>query len=146
MPINHDYQPPRRVEFDGSYRWAPGDAQGIDGRRSLPRLPGAKVVAAFMGVMATASPQDQAVMGDPGWQQLVKGIWESLGSGIDGWVDESLASLGSRDDVDLAAVSASVTCYHTLHDRNAPIAAARRLLGHGSTVINSAVPVGVVGL
>ncbi len=86
-------------------------------------------LAAFRDVMATAPPEDQAVMGDPGWQQtLMKGIRESLGGGIDGWVDECLALLGSWDDVELAAVSASVTWYHTPHDRNAPIAAARRLV------------------
>lgn len=83
----------------------------------------------FLGVMATAPPEDQAVMADAGWQQtLVRGIRESLGGGIDGWVDETLALAGTWDDVELSAVSASLTWYHTPHDRNVPMAAARRLV------------------
>ena len=86
-------------------------------------------LAAFMSVMATAPPEDQAVMADPGWQQtLVKGVRESLSGGIDGWVDECLALFGSWDDFELEAVAASLTWYHTAHDRNVPIAAARRLV------------------
>jgi hypothetical protein len=109
---------------------AAGDVAGV---RALLQPIAARLVAdplaAFMDVMATAPPEDQAVMGDPGWQQtFVKGIRESLVGGIDGWVDEVLALLGSWDDFELAAVSASVTWYHTPHDRNAPIAAARRLV------------------
>jgi pimeloyl-ACP methyl ester carboxylesterase len=86
-------------------------------------------LAGFLAQMATAPPADQAVMSDAGWQRiLIKSIRESLGGGIDGWVDEALALFGDWGDIDLQAVTASLTWYHTRHDRNAPFAAARRLV------------------
>ncbi len=89
----------------------------------------AEPLAGFMAQMATAPPDDQAVMSDPGWQQsLVKSMREALGGGVDGWVDETLAMFGDWSDVALESVTASLTWYHTPHDRNAPIAAARRLV------------------
>lgn len=109
---------------------AAGDADGV--RALLQPVAESMVadpLAAFRGVMATAPPADQAVMGDPGWQQtLLKGMRESLGGGIDGWVDETLAMFGSWGDIDPAAVSASLTWFHTPQDRNVPIGAARRLV------------------
>ena len=86
-------------------------------------------LAGFMAQMATAPAEDQAVMKDADWQRvLVKSVREALGGGIDGWVDESLALFGDWGDVALESVTASLTWYHTSHDRNAPIAAARRLV------------------
>ena len=86
-------------------------------------------LAGFMAQMATAPPEDQAVMSDADWQRvLVRSVRESLGGGIDGWVDESLALFGDWNDVALESVTTSLTWYHTPHDRNAPIAAARRLV------------------
>jgi pimeloyl-ACP methyl ester carboxylesterase len=86
-------------------------------------------LAGFLAQMATAPPADQAVMSDAGWQRiLIKSIRESLGGGIDGWVDEALALFGDWGDIDLQAVTASLTWYHTRYDRNAPFAAARRLV------------------
>lgn len=68
-------------------------------------------------------------MNDTDWQRvLVKSVRESLGGGIDGWVDESLALFGDWSDVALDSVTTSLTWYHTPHDRNSPIAAARRLV------------------
>ena len=86
-------------------------------------------LAGFRALMATAPPQDQAVMNDADWQRtFVKSVRESLGGGIDGWVDEALALFGDWSDVAVESVTASLTWYHTLEDRNAPIAAARRLV------------------
>ncbi len=86
-------------------------------------------LAGFLAQMATAPPEDQAVMSDEGWQRvLVKSVREALGGGIDGWVDESLALFGDWSDVALESVTTSLTWYHSPHDRNAPIAAARRLV------------------
>ena len=83
-------------------------ARDIGGLRALLQPVAASMVAdplaAFAGVMATAPPEDQAVMADPVWKQaLTRGLRESLLGGIDGWVDETLAVFGRWDDVDLAA-------------------------------------------
>ncbi|PZS12398.1 MAG: hypothetical protein DLM57_19060 [Pseudonocardiales bacterium] len=77
----------------------------------------AEPLAGFLAQMATAPPEDQAVMSDPGWQQpLVKAIREALGGGIDGWVDETLAMFGDWSDVALESVTASLTWYHRPYD------------------------------
>lgn len=68
-------------------------------------------------------------MNDADWQRtFVKSVREALGGGIDGWVDEALALFGDWSDVAVDSVTTSLTWYHTLEDRNAPIAAARRLV------------------
>ena len=52
--------------------------------------------------MATAPPEDHTVMTDPLWQQgYIRATREALGTGIDGWVDETLAILGDWPDVPL---------------------------------------------
>jgi pimeloyl-ACP methyl ester carboxylesterase len=86
-------------------------------------------LAGFRELMASAPPEDQAVMNDADWQRtFVKSIREALVGGIDGWVDEALALFGDWNDVAVDSVTTSLTWYHTLEDRNAPIAAARRLV------------------
>ncbi len=71
----------------------------------------------------------QAIMADPAWQAaFARGIREALAPGVDGWVDEVLALLGDWADVDVAAVSSSVTWWHSPDDRNCPYSAARRLV------------------
>ena len=114
----------------GYYLASVGDERGL--RELLHPIAESMIadpLAGFMAQMATAPPEDQAVMSDADWQRvLVKSVRESLAGGIDGWVDESLALFGDWSDVALDEVTASLTWYHTAHDRNAPIAAARRLV------------------
>jgi pimeloyl-ACP methyl ester carboxylesterase len=87
-------------------------------------------LSGFRQLMASAPSQDQAVMSDADWQRtFVKSVREALVGGIDGWVDESLALFGDWSDVAISSVTTSLTWYHTVEDRNAPIAAARRLVG-----------------
>jgi hypothetical protein len=45
-------------------------------------------------------------------------------------VDEAFALASPWDDVDLAAVQTSVTWWHAPKDANAPLSAARRVVGH----------------
>ena len=86
-------------------------------------------LAGFRSTMAEAPADDQAVINDPVWQQaFIRAVREALGGGIDGWVDESMAIVQDWDDIDLTAVTPSVTWFHTAADRNAPLAAARRLV------------------
>jgi pimeloyl-ACP methyl ester carboxylesterase len=86
-------------------------------------------LAAFRQVMDTAPPADQEVMADPLWQEaFVRAITESLGQGLDGWVDECLAISQPWEDVDVEGVRTSLTWYHAAGDRNCPISAARRLV------------------
>lgn len=87
-------------------------------------------LAGFRTTMAEAPAGDQEVMNDPVWQQaFIRAITESLAPGLEGWVDESLAIVRDWDDIDLPAVTASVSWFHTAADRNAPVEAARRLVG-----------------
>jgi pimeloyl-ACP methyl ester carboxylesterase len=86
-------------------------------------------LASFRGVMETAPPSDQEIMGDPAWQEyLRRGITEALRPGVEGWVNESMLMFGGWSDVDVTAVRASLTWWHGDHDRNAPLPAVRRLL------------------
>ena len=86
-------------------------------------------LAGFKAQMATAPPEDQEVMNDTHWQDaLIRGVREALGSGIQGWIDETLALHGDWGDVPVGAVTASVTWFHTAGDRNVPLSAARRLV------------------
>lgn len=86
-------------------------------------------LAAFRGIMETAPASDRAIMEDPLWQEgFVRGTTEALAAGLDGWIDECLAVSQDWADVDLAAVTTSLTWYHAPGDRNCPISAARRLV------------------
>ena len=86
-------------------------------------------LAAFREIMATAPAADRAILEDPAWQDgFVLGVTEALRPGAGGWYDEGLADLGPWD-FDLAAVQADVTWWHSDGDRNAPLSAARRLVG-----------------
>jgi pimeloyl-ACP methyl ester carboxylesterase len=86
-------------------------------------------LGAFREVMDTAPEADKAVMADPLWQEgFTRSLRESLGQGLDGWVDECLALNGPWDDVDVEGVRTSLTWYHAAGDRNCPISAARRLV------------------
>ena len=86
-------------------------------------------MAAFRSIMASAPASDRAILEDPAWQQgFVVGITEALRQGAGGWYDEGLAELGPWD-FDVATVQTDVTWWHADGDRNAPLSAARRLVG-----------------
>jgi len=71
------------------------------------------------------------VMADPQWQaELLVASKEALRQGVDGWADEAFAVASPWEDVDLAAVQTSVTWWHAPKDANAPLSAARRVVGH----------------
>lgn len=87
-------------------------------------------LAAFRDIMDTAPEADQVVMRDPAWQAgFARGQVEALGQGLDGWIDEGIAISQPWDDIDLSAVTTSLTWYHAQGDRNCPLSAARRLVG-----------------
>lgn len=87
-------------------------------------------IGGFRAIMATAPPEDQAIMADPVWQAtFARGMTEALAPGVSGWLDEALAINGAWPDVDLDAVTSSLTWWHSEADRNCPISAARRLVG-----------------
>jgi pimeloyl-ACP methyl ester carboxylesterase len=108
-----------------------GDVAGL--RRLLDPIRTAMLedpVAVFRAVMDRAPATDRAVMADPQWQaEFVVASKEALRQGADGWVDEAFALDSPWDDVDLAAVQASVTWWHAPKDANAPLSAARRVVG-----------------
>jgi pimeloyl-ACP methyl ester carboxylesterase len=86
-------------------------------------------LGAFRDLMAEAPPGDQRIMSDPAWQQaMTRGITEALSAGFEGWVDEDLAMGRPWTDIDLTAISTSVTWWHSLADRNGPLSAAQRLV------------------
>ena len=87
-------------------------------------------IAGFRAIMDTAPAADQEIMADPAWQAaFARGICEALAPGVDGWVDEALAVNGDWCDVDLTAVTSTVTWWHSEDDRNCPLSAAQRLVG-----------------
>ena len=87
-------------------------------------------IAGFREIMDTAPSADQEIMADPAWQAaFARGVCEALAPGVDGWVDEVLALNGDWGDVDIAAVTCTVTWWHSDGDRNCPLSAARRLVG-----------------
>lgn len=86
-------------------------------------------IAGYREVMETAPAADQQIMADPAWQAaFARGICEALAPGVDGWLDEMLAIDGDWPDIDLAAVTSSVTWWHGDADRNCPMSAAQRLV------------------
>jgi pimeloyl-ACP methyl ester carboxylesterase len=109
-----------------------GDVAGL--RRLVEPIRAAMLenpIAAFRAVMDRAPAADRAVMADPLWQaELIVASKEALRQGVDGWVDEAVALDSPWDDVDVAAVQTSVTWWHAPKDANAPLSAARRLVGH----------------
>lgn len=85
--------------------------------------------AGFRDMMASAPPEDQAVLADPAWMAAFgRGLCEALAPGVDGWLDEALVINGDWPDVDLGAVTSSVTWWHSRADRNCPFSAAQRLV------------------
>jgi len=81
--------------------------------------------------MDRAPAADRAVMADPQWQaEFAVASKEALRQGVDGWVDEAFALASPWADVDLAAVQTSLTWWHAPKDANAPLSAARRVVGH----------------
>ncbi len=86
-------------------------------------------LAAFADIMATAPPEDLAIMSDPVWQDaFVRATREALAQGVDGWADETMAIIKRWADIDLGAVRTSVLWRHAPDDHNAPLSAARRLV------------------
>jgi len=108
-----------------------GDVAGL--RRLLDPIRAAMLedpIGVFRAVMDRAPAADRAVMADPQWQaELAVASKEALRQGVDGWADEAFALASPWDDVDLAAVQASVTWWHAPKDANAPLSAARRAAG-----------------
>ena len=85
-------------------------------------------LAAFRSIMETSPPSDQAIMEDPLWQRgFLAGITEAVRQGPGGWYDEDIAMLGPWG-IDLTAIRADVTWWHSDNDRNCPLSAARRLV------------------
>lgn len=86
-------------------------------------------LAGIRGTMQEAPSEDQEVMNDPDWQaNFVRSVRESLGQGLEGWLDECLAMTNDWDDIVLSDVAASVTWWHSAADRNAPLEAAQALV------------------
>jgi pimeloyl-ACP methyl ester carboxylesterase len=109
-----------------------GDAEGLRSllepiRTALLEDPN----AAFREIMDRAPEADRAVMADPQWQaEFAVAAREALRPGVDGWIDEGMALASPWEDVDMTAVSTSVTWWHAPKDANAPLSAAQRLVDH----------------
>ncbi len=82
----------------------------------------------FRAAMASSTAMDRAIIEDPDWQRgFVVSITEALAQGPGGWYDESVA-MEMPWQIDLGAIHASVTWWHSDGDRNAPLSAARRVV------------------
>jgi pimeloyl-ACP methyl ester carboxylesterase len=87
-------------------------------------------IAGLQAVMAEAPEEDQQIMADPIWQAtMARGIAEALAPGVEGWLDEDWALDHPWDDIDLSAITTSITWWHGDADRNCPLSAAQRLVG-----------------
>ncbi|WBQ05801.1 alpha/beta fold hydrolase [Kribbella sp. CA-293567] len=79
--------------------------------------------------MATAPASDLAIMSDPVWRAgQERAMVAAFAQGMDGWLDEMLAMGGEWTDIDLTAISTSLTWWHGSTDRNCPFSAAERLV------------------
>lgn len=110
-----------------------GRARDVLALRSLLSRARAAILAdpqhGFRGLLDDAPVMDQAMMTDhPRQAALTRGVVEALVPGVDGWVDETLALNGEWSDIDLGAITCSLTWWHGEADRNCPISAARRLV------------------
>lgn len=86
-------------------------------------------IASFLSIMDHAPQADRAVMADPLWQAgHAVATREAVRQGLDGWIDESVAIMSPWEDIDLSAVTTSVTWWHAPKDANAPFSAAVRLV------------------
>ncbi|WP_343981569.1 alpha/beta hydrolase [Kribbella koreensis] len=86
-------------------------------------------LAPLDAAMATAPASDLAVMSDPAWRAGQEhATVAAFAQGMDGWYDEMLAMGGEWTDIDLAAITTSITWWHGPTDRNCPYAAAERLV------------------
>jgi pimeloyl-ACP methyl ester carboxylesterase len=86
-------------------------------------------VAGLRNIFDNAPPADQAVMADPAWQaSIARGLREALDGNLEGWIDESFALENRWDEVDLSAITTSITWYHGHSDTAAPFSAAVRLV------------------
>lgn len=86
-------------------------------------------LAGFAEMMADSTDADRAVMADPAWQRgFVIGISEALRQGPGGWFDEDVA-IERPWGFDPATIATDITWWHSDGDRNAPLSAARRLVG-----------------
>ena len=86
-------------------------------------------MGSFRGLMATAPEADRVILEDPEWQTgFVAGLVEALRQGAGGWYDEGMAMNGPWE-IDVATIGADVTWWHGDGDSNAPLSAARRLVG-----------------
>jgi pimeloyl-ACP methyl ester carboxylesterase len=109
---------------------ASGDVEGLHSflgglRKEIVADP----LAAFLAIMETAPEADRDVMADPRWQEsFVVAMSESMAQGVEGWADESIALETRWDDIDLDAVTTSVTWWHAASDANASFTAAKRLV------------------
>jgi pimeloyl-ACP methyl ester carboxylesterase len=84
-------------------------------------------LAGFREVRSDVPPEDQAVMSDLAFSQTIsQDRTEALRPGAEGWCDECLA----MDEWDIAPedVNVHVVWYHSRHDANVPLQAARRLV------------------
>ncbi len=81
------------------------------------------------GVLNDAPATDRAIMSDPVWQRLNRANTnEALKQGAEGWTDESLA-FHRKWDFDPSGVRSTLTWWHGDDDKNAPLSAARRVVG-----------------
>jgi pimeloyl-ACP methyl ester carboxylesterase len=81
----------------------------------------------FRDALRDAPPADQAVMSDPTWQRtLEQNLAEALRPGAEGWCDEALAMF--EWDIAPEDVTSHIVWYHSRHDANAPLQAARRVV------------------
>lgn len=86
-------------------------------------------LASLRGVMAEAPEEDQRVMSDPGWQAgMERATKEAMAQSPDGWADEAFAIDRPWTDIDLSAVTTSITWWHAPGDKNCPMSAAQRLV------------------
>ena len=86
-------------------------------------------VAGLRAAIADASDEDRAAMDDEEWQSgIAKGVFEALNGNLEGWIDDAIAIETRWSDVDLDAITTSLTWWHGRSDALSPFAAVERLI------------------
>ncbi|WP_328990084.1 alpha/beta hydrolase [Kribbella sp. NBC_01245] len=146
-PQLNDDEYDEMIELNASALRAARDGREDDVRAVLKPSYDAIAAGPLAGIeqaMATAPASDRELLADPVWRLgFARGIGEAFAAGMDGWVDETMATGGDWRDIDLAAIRTSLTWWHGSADRNCPIAAARRLVDRLPTA--TLIEMGAVG-
>jgi pimeloyl-ACP methyl ester carboxylesterase len=131
-PLEDDSEYDLMIPLNAAAFRAARDGDAAEARRILTpayEAMSSDPLAGLEATMATAPASDLELMRDPRWRiAQTRAIREAFAPGIEGWLDEGLAMGGKWTDIDLTAITTSITWWHGVADRNCPFPAAKRLI------------------